>query len=219
MTTYLQLNQDELFYNVHSLSSQDRIKNLQPIDQANAFDCLFFKNADDSHFDDTRSNCCILSCENNYQMLQTIENLLLDHCPDVALVSEEKHFLQMLEYKMSLRNIVLNFTKNLEDHLDGLFLLYIIDLCIFWYDRKFLLQLIKHPYIYSSNAEIVDNIENSYLRQLKTEKIFAITKLLTNTESEFLSSIKKMVFKLKNSTNFAVDHAKCAKSLSCQFSW
>ena len=211
MTTYLQLNQDELFYNVHSLSSQDRIKNLQPIDQANAFDCLFFKNADDSHFDDTRSNCCILSCENNYQMLQTIENLLLDHCPDVALVSEEKHFLQKLEYKMSLRNIVLNFTKNLEDHLDGLFLLYIIDLCIFWYDRKFLLQLIKHPYIYSSNAEIVDNIENSYVRQLKTEKNFAITKLLTNTESEFLSSIKKMVFKLKISTNFAVDHAK--------FSW
>lgn len=60
VTTYLQLNQDELFYNVHSLSSQDRIKNLQPIDQANAFDCLFFKNADDSHFDDTRSNCCFI---------------------------------------------------------------------------------------------------------------------------------------------------------------
>ena len=124
----------------------------------------------------TQDQIAVLSCENNYQMLQTIENLLLDHCPDVALVSEEKHFLQKLEYKMSLRNIVLYFTKNLEDHLDGLFLLYIIDLCIFWYDRKFLLQLIKHPYIYSSNAEIVDNIENSYVRQLKTEKNFCNNK-------------------------------------------
>ncbi|WP_227028924.1 RecB family exonuclease [Neorickettsia sennetsu] len=149
-------------------------------------------------------------CEesNEQHMVESTVTYLTDFYPDVALVTTNYCLVKKIGARLSNKeNINLIFKEKYTAHPDGIFLLKLLDTAILGETDISFIALLKHPYIYEQNAEIIDCIEDSIIRTTTSKQV-------TQEAQLFLEKIKRWSKGFHHAKNFAEYHIKWSDAIT-----
>ncbi|QHD65243.1 hypothetical protein GP480_02120 [Neorickettsia findlayensis] len=154
-----------------------------------------------------RYNLLFYEMSNEHHMVKSAVTYLTDFYPDVALVTANYCLLKKVGAILSKENINLIFKEKYTAHPDGIFLLTLLDTAILGESDISFIALLKHPYIYEENSDIIDCIEDSTIRTTKSKQITQEARL-------FLENIKRWSKGFHHAKNFAEYHIKWSDAIT-----